>query len=166
MAQQSSAGNQSSAASRREFLCTLGGIAGCAGLLPVATGCVANLPGEFSDVKAKPAAGGTFDFDLTDPKFADLKTVGKIVGFDAKPGLSLVLIRASDSQMLALSGACTHIGLSLAALGQFNPTTMQLTCIHAQSIFDKTGKVVSGPALGPLTAYAVTFANNKGTIAL
>jgi len=166
MAQNSSAGNPNSGASRREFLCTLGGIAGCAGLLPVATGCVTNLPGEFSDVKVKAAAGGTFEFKLSDPKFADLATVGKVVGVDAKPGLPIVLIRASTADIFAFSGLCPHANLQLAQLGAFDPATLQLTCLHQNSIFDKNGNVVSGPSPKGLTAYAVTFANGEGKVSL
>jgi nitrite reductase/ring-hydroxylating ferredoxin subunit len=84
----------------------------------------------------------------------ELSAPGGAVRLEGK-GLSkrLLVMRVRDGRYLAFHNKCTHFGRRIDTL----PGTDQMRCCSvSKSTFDETGRVVSGPAKGPLTAFPVT----------
>ena len=112
----------------------------------------------------------SIDFDVTQPQFGALATVGGMIGVDSGSTL-ILLIRASATKIEAFSRLCPHAQADLAPdqHGSYDPPTSTLTCTLHNSKFDATGTCTSGPAQGKsLKSYAVTFdsATGKGTVSL
>jgi len=93
--------------------------------------------------------------DLTDPAYANLKTVG---GFAYKG--DIIIIRSSDTVYLALSKVCTHSQCTVT----YNSTNKDIPCPCHGSKFTTTGAVITGPATSPLKKYSVTQNGNILTI--
>ena len=93
--------------------------------------------------------------DLTDPAYANLKTVG---GFAYKG--DIIIIRSSDTVYLALSKVCTHSQCTVT----YNSTNKDIPCPCHGSKFTTTGAVINGPATSPLKKYSVTQNGNILTI--
>lgn len=68
-------------------------------------------------------------------------------------GDALVLVRASDTEVVTLSAVCTHRHCTVG----FSEADNLIRCPCHGSRFDLQGKVVKGPAELPLTEYATTF---------
>ena len=93
--------------------------------------------------------------DLSDPAYANLKTVG---GFAYKG--DIIIIRSSDTVYLALSKVCTHSQCTVT----YNSTNKDIPCPCHGSKFTTTGAVITGPATSPLKKYSVTQNGNILTI--
>lgn len=148
------------AATRREFLCSLG-VAGCAAVaLPALQGC------ETAEVYGT-TVSGRFDFDVTKAPYQPLAQPGGMVAADFG-GKPIVLIRVDGTQLVALNRICTHEACDLEPdmCGTWHKDTKQLECLRHGSQFKPDGTVAIGPATSALTSYLVTFdtATGKGTV--
>jgi len=80
-------------------------------------------------------------------------------------GLSkrLLVMRGEDGRYLAFHNKCTHAGRRIDPL----PGTDRVRCCSvSKSTFDESGRVVSGPAKGPLTPFPVTEEGDALLIAI
>lgn len=69
----------------------------------------------------------------------------------------IVLVRVSETEVLALSAICTHLRCVL----KWDDDNGRLLCpCHAGS-FDKTGNVLSGPATRPLPRYRAEIRDDE-----
>lgn len=75
---------------------------------------------------------------------------GRKVEVGGKP----VIVVRTDSEFVALSAVCTHLG----CLVEFNAPKHDIICPCHGAIFDLTGKVMGGPAPQPLPVYQVSVA--------
>src|SRR5436309_2200480 len=92
--------------------------------------------GATRDHRASAAAGGAMLVDMA--------------------GDTIMIVRVSDTQVVALSAICTHAGCSMDyAVGQ-----KVLDCPCHGSQFATDGSVLRGPAARPLRVYNVTMVNN------
>lgn len=66
--------------------------------------------------------------------------------FKRKPAL---LIRKTDTDLVAISAVCTHLG----CIVKFHEDSKQLVCPCHGAKYDQSGRVLGGPAPKPLTAY-------------
>lgn len=60
-----------------------------------------------------------------------------------------LLIRKTDTDIVALSAVCTHLG----CIVKFHEDTKQLVCPCHGAKYDQSGRVLAGPAPKPLAAY-------------
>jgi cytochrome b6-f complex iron-sulfur subunit len=146
----------SSTCSRRAFLEGLG-IAGGALALYACTG---------SSGSSLPSANGmmcgaNLCIDLADPGNTALSSVDGALLVDA-PNDTIMVIRSSQTTVIALSGICTHAGCSM----DFVPASHLLDCPCHGSQFGEDGRVVQGPARRSLKVYTASIANNVITITL
>ncbi len=75
---------------------------------------------------------------------------------------TIMVIRATDTVVLALSAICTHAGCSM----NFDAQRSRLTCpCHGSEFNDEDGSVIVGPARRPVKVYAATLAGNTITVA-
>lgn len=138
----------------RRGLLKLLGCGGCALALPSLSGCtIAEVFG---------GGSATVPFDLADPRFVPLKSVGGVATVDAA-GRNLLLIRTDAQTVVALSRICTHTACDMAPdrFGTFDGT--KLICRCHNSHFSTTGEVLQGPATRDLTSYTVDFDATAGT---
>ena len=111
------------------------------------------------------ASTGTITIDIT-KIYQTLQTVVSgivLSGSNTFTSLGLIIIRASNSTVRALSRNCTHAGFSV----NFDSVNNNLPC-SAQggshgSIFNLNGTVQRGPASRSLTSYNASI-NSEGTI--
>ena len=73
---------------------------------------------------------------------------------------TIMVIRTSDTAVIALSAICTHAGCSM----DYTAASHQIECPCHASIFNEQGQVVHGPARMPLKIYIATLANNVITV--
>lgn len=66
--------------------------------------------------------------------------------FKRKPAL---LIRKTETELVALSAVCTHLG----CIVKFHEDAKQLICPCHGAKYDQSGRVLGGPAPKPLIAY-------------
>lgn len=66
--------------------------------------------------------------------------------FKRKPAL---LIRKTDTDIVAISAVCTHLG----CIVKYHEDTKQLLCPCHGAKYDQSGRVLGGPAPKSLTAY-------------
>lgn len=143
---------------RRVFLCRLGLAATATAL----AGC------EFSEIyEAQTQAGATLDFDVSQPDFAALATVGgkqvvKVGGAD------VLLLRASETQVLAFAPTCPHQGKPLLVRGKWDAGKQQLRCSLHSATFATDGSVVDWPKDSStpraLKSFQVEFTNPIGKV--
>jgi cytochrome b6-f complex iron-sulfur subunit len=105
--------------------------------------------------------GANLCIDLGDAANAALSSVDGALLVDA-PHDTIMVIRASDTMVIALSAICTHAGCSM----DFVPASHLINCPCHGSQFDETGAVVHGPARRALRTYSAALANNVITITL
>ena len=144
---------------RRGFLGLASGAALCALLAPALAAC------EVGEVLG--AAPVSLDFDLANPRFAALASVGGIVSVDSGPK-QILLLRTSDADVIAINRICTHQGCDLdpSRDGGYAPSTMEILCRCHGARFSSTGMVLRGPARQDLVRHAVMFdpQTGKGTV--
>lgn len=97
--------------------------------------------------------------DLGDAANKDLMTVGGAMLIDSAND-TIMVIRASDTQIIALSAICTHASCSM----DYSASQQVLDCGCHGSQFSTTGRVLRGPAKQALHIYTATMANNLITI--
>jgi len=66
-------------------------------------------------------------------------------------GRDLMIVRTGENEVKALSTVCTHLGCTVS----WQDDKQQFYCPCHQGIFDKDGKVLSGPPPRPLDNYKV-----------
>lgn len=97
-------------------------------------------------------------FDLAEEILAPLAMVGGMVPFDA--GRSLLLVRASQDEILAFDRNCPHSDLAIVGsgpVGTWDEGARQLTCPWHDSVFGENGQLVTGPSQRGINRYPVTF---------
>ena len=111
------------------------------------------------------ASTGTITIDIT-KIYQSLQTVGSgivLSGSNTFASLGLIVIRASNSSVRALSRNCTHAGFSV----NFDGANNNLPCSQQGgshgSIFNLDGSVQKGPASIALTSYNASI-NSEGTL--
>jgi len=97
--------------------------------------------------------------DLGDAANQELATVGGAMLIDSARD-TIMVIRASDTQVFALSAICTHAGCAM----DYNAAQRVLDCGCHGSQFSTTGTVLRGPANRAVHAYTATLANNMITV--
>jgi cytochrome b6-f complex iron-sulfur subunit len=135
------------ACSRRMLLQGLG-IATIAALVPGCGQSGSDLPTGTTNM-----CGADICIDLTDPGNQRLTSPGGALLIDASNGDTIMVIRASASDVVALSAICTHAGCSM----NFNSSAGSLDCPCHGSRFGEDGQVIQGPATRPVKVYAATF---------
>lgn len=141
--------------SRRELLHGLGVAA--VGALAVAAGC--SQPGSSLSTATSSSCGSGECIDLTNAANKDLTTAGGAMLIDMASD-TVMVIRVSDTEVVALSAICTHAGCSM----DFNASQQQLDCPCHGSQFSTDGQVVRGPAGRALRVYSVTLVSNMITV--
>lgn len=142
--------------SRRDLLKCIG--VAVAGAL-VLEGCATN--GSSLSNASSTTCGANLCIDLADPGNAALTTSGGALLADA-PSDTIMVIRSSETAVIALSAICTHAGCSM----DFVPASRLIDCPCHGSQFDETGQVVRGPARRALRVYTADLTNNIITITL
>ena len=107
------------------------------------------------------ACEGNTCIDLADPANADLTAVGGAMLVDTATD-TIMVIRTSDTQVIALSAICTHAGCSM----DFDAGRQRLTCPCHGSEFDETGAVKVGPARQPVQVYTAALNGTLITMAV
>ena len=97
--------------------------------------------------------------DLSQKANAALASPGGALLFDLASD-TVMVIRVSDTQVIALSAICTHAGCSM----NFDSGKGEIVCPCHGSVFAETGAVITGPARRPLKVYTATLANNIITV--
>jgi len=144
-----------SGCSRREVLQGLGVAA--IGTLVVAAGC--GQPGSSLPTATSSSCSGGECIDLTDASNQQLTSAGGAMLVDA-PSDTIMVVRISDTQFVALSAICTHAGCPM----DYVPAQQLIDCACHGSQFSTDGKVLRGPAIRALRVYSVTIANQLLTI--
>jgi Rieske Fe-S protein len=141
--------------SRRDLLRGLGVAA--VGALVVAAGC--GQQGSSLPTATTSSCGAGQCIDLTNSANQDLTAVGGAMLVDMS-GDTIMVVRVSDTQVVALSAICTHAGCSM----DYVPGQKVLDCACHGSQFATDGSVLRGPANRSLRVYNVTMANNMITV--
>jgi cytochrome b6-f complex iron-sulfur subunit len=102
---------------------------------------------------------GGLCLDLADPANAMLTSVGGAVAIDA-PTDTILVVRTSDTEVVAVSAICTHDGCE----NLYTASSKTFDCPCHGSQFSLTGTVLRGPARRSLKVYAATLASNTITI--
>lgn len=106
-------------------------------------------------------------FSLSDPGLEVLEEVGGHACYDHGPR-PIILVRVSEDEILGFDQICPHQDLNL---GQCSGETsnalwdqdqQQLTCPWHNSVFDRDGDVVAGPAPEAIRTYRVEFDPDSG----
>lgn len=105
---------------------------------------------------------GELRLDLSKlPEISELGSAVRIEGDVLADPILVVL--GDDGEYYAFKNACTHAGRMIDPLSG----TMTLQCCSAsKSTYDYEGKVLSGPAKGPLTSYALVVEEGYLVISL
>jgi nitrite reductase/ring-hydroxylating ferredoxin subunit len=124
---------------------------------------------EIEDGAGGPGSGeGPFVFNTNDPRFAALGTVGGHACLAFGP-LELLVVRANETEVIALERLCPHQNLPLGACGdapqavQWDPASEVIVCPHHASIFARDGALIAGPSPRGLTVFPVAFDPDTGT---
>ncbi len=97
--------------------------------------------------------------DLGDTANKELATAGGAMLVDSSND-TIMVVRVSDTQVIALSAICTHAGCSM----DYVAAQQLLDCACHGSQFSTDGKVLRGPANRSLRVYTATLANNVITV--
>lgn len=143
--------------SRRALLRGLG-LACAAAMIPGAAGCMQQ--GSDLPTANTTSCGGSVCIDLAQAGNTALTAVGGAMLVDIATD-TVMVIRASDTAVVALSAICTHAGCSM----NFDASTNRIVCPCHGSQFDEQGNVVQGPARRPVKVYTASLANNVITVA-
>jgi cytochrome b6-f complex iron-sulfur subunit len=142
---------------RRVVLQTIGATtaAGCL------AGCGGGGDGGEGNVPAGKAAMCGADLCVTMSENPELGDVGGILFFTQAPGRKIFVMRTSGTELLALSGVCTHAGCTVDWDG-----STQFNCPCHGSQFSSTGAVLRGPAGTALRKFTTTLSGDVLTIKL
>lgn len=137
--------------------CVLQGIgaATVVALLPACGQTGSDLP-----TAATTTCSGGLCIDVTAAGNTALATPGGALLIDTSTD-TIMVIRASDTSVIALSAICTHAGCSL----NFDAGASQLTCPCHGSVFNESGAVVNGPARRALKVYQASVSGTTITVA-
>ena len=146
----------------REASCTrrtlLGGFGACAALAAArgATGCT---PGSNLATADVVGCGSALCINLGDTNNAPLTKVG---GAMLVPGMgdTLMVIRTTETEVLAFDAICPHLGCTL----DFNASKSLITCPCHGAEFNEMGSAVAGPTTIALTQFAATLIGDTITI--
>jgi len=105
--------------------------------------------------------GSNLCLDLTDPANQALTAPGGALLVDTNSD-TIMVIRQSMADVVAVSAICTHAGCSM----NFNASQQLLDCPCHGSQFSESGQVVRGPARTPLKIYSVSLDTAGNTITL
>jgi cytochrome b6-f complex iron-sulfur subunit len=141
--------------SRRDILQGLGVAA--VGALVVAAGC--QQQGSSLSTATSASCGNGQCIDLTNASNKELTASGGAMLLDMGSD-TIMVVRMSDTQVVALSAICTHAGCSM----DYVAGQQLLDCACHGSQFTTTGQVVRGPANRPLRVYTAALANNMITV--
>lgn len=94
--------------------------------------------------------------DLNQPQYQPLQAIG---GAAYATNESVIVYRASVTQVNAFSSACTHLGCTLPL-----PNNGVIVCGCHSSTFDTQGNVTGGPATSNLTKYYASLTGMTITI--
>jgi Rieske Fe-S protein len=141
--------------SRRALLQGLGVAA--VGAVMVSAGCQQN--GSALPTAASSRCGNGDCIDLGNAANQDLTAAGGAMLIDTAND-TIMVIRISDSQVIALSAICTHAGCSM----DYDASQQQLDCGCHGSRFSTTGNVLRGPATRPVRVYTATLAGSTITV--
>jgi Rieske Fe-S protein len=95
---------------------------------------------------------GEICLDLTQPGFAALTAVNGAVKVGI-PGDTLMVVRTTDTDVVALSDVCTHAKCQM----RYDATNHQLSCPCHGSRFTLAGQVARGPATRAVKVYAAVL---------
>jgi cytochrome b6-f complex iron-sulfur subunit len=127
------------------------------GALVVASGC--QQQGSSLPTATTSSCGAGECIDLTDTANKELTSTGGAMLVDMA-GDTIMVVRISETQVVALSAICTHAGCSM----DYSSAQQLLDCGCHGSQFTTDGKVVRGPATRALRVYSVTMASNTITV--
>lgn len=139
MTDQNSSKGLGTPVSRRLFVGSVASL----GLCPLLSAC------EFVEV-FDAEVGGEAPFDLSEPDFANLATVGGTACI-AVGALELLLVRVEEDQVAAFERFCPHQQLDMGNCGSnplpavWDADAKHLICRWHRSIFDQDGAVVEWP---------------------
>lgn len=103
------------------------------------------------------ACGTQLCLDLADPANASLRTVGGSLQVDGSQGRVFLLVRTSETAVIALSAVCTHEG----CLVSFDSGQNLIVCPCHGSEFGEDGHVIRGPARSPLATFPASLSSNQ-----
>lgn len=105
------------------------------------------------------SSGGAISLNLNE--YPELGQIGGAIEieFNGEPG-ELVIVRISESSVVALSSTCTHLGCTVRK----EPSFFRCPC-HG-STYDLEGNVVRGPAEQSLERYPARMSNEQIIISL
>ena len=130
--------------SRRAVLKALAAVSVC----PVLSGC------EFIEVRDVGEFVDQSTFSISDPGLEALATVGETACFD-HGARELVLVRASEDEILAFDRFCPHQGQSIGPCGgnplpgQWDEDQQAITCPWHGSTFNRDGELIVAPSTDP-----------------
>ena len=127
------------------------------GVLVVDAGC--QQQGSSLSTATSASCGTGQCIDLGDAANKPLTSAGGAMLVDMDND-TIMVVRVSDTQVVALSAICTHAGCSM----DYSTTQHVLDCPCHGSQFSIDGQVTRGPANRPLRVYSVTLANNMITV--
>ena len=134
---------------RRAFL-TWVGVGWAASSLPIA---IAACSSQTTEVESAPQRSG---FQAVG-KTAELNQNGQLLNKQSPVGPILVVRDPSDNKLIAVNPTCPHRGCAVAWQG----AQEKFVCPCHGAEFSAEGKVLKGPAKGPLKAYAVKIENDS-----
>ena len=107
-------------------------------------------------------SGGKIEIQLD--RAPELAKKGGAIRLEGKGFPEKVLvIHGHDGEFHAFKNRCTHAGRRIDPFG----ANEQIRCCSvSKSTFDYSGKLLSGPAKGPLTSFQVNRQNGKLTVYL
>jgi cytochrome b6-f complex iron-sulfur subunit len=147
-----------SGCSRRALLQGLGVTAIGTLLIGTAAGCQSSAPPTATSTTCSDSGG--ICVSLSDPANAPLAKAGGAMIVDGAND-SILVIRMSDTEVVAVSAVCTHEG----CICDFDQAAKVVSCPCHGSQFGQDGHVLRGPARKALRSYTATLANEMITIA-
>lgn len=126
---------------RREFVGLLGCLAASA-----ASGCASVVVTRLAPV------GGTVRLPVRN--YPQLALPGGYLRVQPEGSASQIYVLATDNGFVALSPICTHLGCTVNIAGS------QLVCPCHGSTYDRSGRVLRGPAERSLTEYATSLTSD------
>lgn len=119
------------------------------------------LPGDAPATTGFGRCGDELCLDLAHPNNASLAAPGgaRVLTFE---GRRLIVIRVSETEVIALSAVCTHTGCTV----RYAPARDHIECPCHGSTFALDGGVTRGPAAAPLAQFVATLDATTGIIAI